>query len=226
MFADCHAMLGWTIGLVGGGDVRLRRYSTLAAVLPDIDALPALVSGDMYATHHHTFGHNVFLWGLAVGLIWWRLRSLRAGAVVFLSFGSHLLADAYFSGLDLYLFWPCSRQGYQFAHSVGLGHPLNAQLFYAGLVLIAFLALIYKVTPISLASPALDRLLISVIERRRFKCSICGRGSNQRCSICGNPLCWGHSVVDRSFSIHCSHHESPPLSGSTLSHTTSPNARI
>ena len=203
MYSDCHAILGWSIGVVGGGDSRARRYSTVAAVLPDVDAIPSLFNSGRYAELHHTFGHNVFVWLLVSAFVYLHLRSWRAGILIFLSFGSHLLTDAYLSGMNLYLFWPFSHQGFLSSHAVDLGHPLNTQLFYVGLVVIVILAVIYKVTPVDLFSPALDRLLVSLFSPRCFECHLCGRKTNQQCLNCHTPVCFKHSVIHRCFFILC-----------------------
>ncbi|MGZ4974632.1 MAG: metal-dependent hydrolase, partial [Limisphaerales bacterium] len=91
MYPDCHAMLGWTIGNLVPGDARLRRWATVAAILPDVDGLPIIFGANYYAQFHHTFGHNVFLWAAVSVLAWKVLRSWKAGLVVFVSFGSHIL---------------------------------------------------------------------------------------------------------------------------------------
>ena len=111
MHLECHAALGWLIANAGGGDRRLRNYTVIGAVLPDIDAAPYVLGPYYYGLYHHTFGHNVFLWLL------WALggalacRSWKAGLLGLVAFGSHLLTDAYLSNWLLYLFWPFSRKG-------------------------------------------------------------------------------------------------------------------
>lgn len=196
-------MLGWAIGNIVPGDARLRRWSTVAALLPDIDGLPLIFGTHYYAEYHHTFGHNVFFWLAVSGFAKYWLRSWKAGWVVFASFGSHLLTDAYFSGLGLYLFWPFSWRNYALKGGYALSDPINIQLAYVGLVLVFLLALIYRRTPIELLSPHLDSLLVSTCRARTLRCRICEKKANQRCATCGRAVCWRHAVVTRSCQIVC-----------------------
>src|SRR6185503_18875084 len=120
MHFEPHATLGWLIGNLGGGDRRVRNYCTVGAVLPDIDAVMYAFGPLAYGQWHHTFGHNVFLWAAFTGWVGWRCQSWRAALLAFLSFGSHLLTDAQFSGWKQYLFWPVSHKGYVFSTVVQL----------------------------------------------------------------------------------------------------------
>jgi len=97
-----------------------------------------------------------------------QMRSVRALLLSFLAFGSHLLADAEFSGWDLYLFWPFSTRGYSFPGAVGLEAPINTHLVYYSFVVVGLLALIYKRTPLDIFSPRLDQL--HVFCRGRTSC--------------------------------------------------------
>src|SRR5688572_26325285 len=100
MHLECHAVLGWAIANLGAGGTgdqerRIRNYTVVSAILPDIDAAPYLFGAYYYGLYHHTFGHNVFLW--ALWSLWgvWRFKSWRAGLLGFVAFGSHLLTDAF-----------------------------------------------------------------------------------------------------------------------------------
>lgn len=203
MHFEPHATLGWTIGILGSSDLRVRRYVTLAAVLPDLDAVSYLGGPAAYGHWHHTFGHNLLLWGLCTAFVFFRLGSARAGFLVALSFGSHLLTDACLSGWPLYLFWPFSRSGFLFPGAVGLSHPINDYLVYGSFPVLAILTVLYKRSPIELISPAFDRLLMSAFTPRTLECSCCGRRTNQKCGSCEAPLCWTHSIVTRAFAVRC-----------------------
>lgn len=203
MYLDCHAMLGWTIGNLVPGDARLRRWATAAALLPDIDGLPVVFGTQYYGEFHHTFGHNVFLWVAVSALAAYRLRTLKAGLVVFACFGSHLQADAYFSGLNQYPFWPVSWWAYAVKGGYSLFDPINTQLGYVGLVLVFLLALVYRRTPIELFSPRLDHLLVSLCLPRTLRCRICERKTNQQCACCGDAVCWRHAAVTRPLRVTC-----------------------
>jgi membrane-bound metal-dependent hydrolase YbcI (DUF457 family) len=203
MHLEPHAALGWAIGNVGGADRELRKWCIVGAILPDIDAVPYIFGAEVYARWHHTFGHNVFLWAFFVGIVTYRCGSLRACFLSFLSFGSHLLTDAKLSGWDLYLFWPFSREGYQFARSVGLEAPINTHLVYYSFVAVALLAMFYRRTPIDLFSPKLDQLLISTFRKKTETCAICKNNCNQRCSQCHSPICFRHATVTRKILVLC-----------------------
>jgi len=181
MHLEPHAALGGAIGNVCGADRELRKWCVIGAILPDIDAVPYIFGAEAYGRWHHTFGHNVFLWAFFVAFVTCRCRSLRALLLSFLSFGSHLITDAKLSGWDLYLFWPLSREGYQFARSVGLEAPINTHLVYYSFVAVALLAMFCRRTPIDLFSPKLDQLLISTFRKKTKKCAVCGNKCNQTC---------------------------------------------
>lgn len=205
MHLECHAMLGWAIGNVGSSNPQLRRYCTVAAVLPDIDALPYVLGPRYYELYHHTFGHNLLLWFLFSAYATYKLRSWKGGILTFVAFGSHLITDAYFSGWPLYLYWPFSRQGFMVDGAVSLSHPINIHLMYVGFIVVILLAACRKRTPIELFSPRLDQLLISALARREKICGRCQRKANQQCATCGAPVCWRHASVTRSYEVFCPH---------------------
>lgn len=203
MHFEPHAALGWLIGNLGGGDRRVRNYCTVGAVLPDIDAAAYLFGPQAYGEWHHTFGHNVFLWAAFTGWVGWRCGSWRAGWLAFLSFGSHLLTDAQFSGWKLYLFWPASRAGYVFPGAVGLEHPINYWLVYLSFVVAVLLAIACKRTPLDIFSPKLDRLVVSFFRRKDRSCATCGAACNQSCDGCAEPVCIRHGRVRKKLRLVC-----------------------
>ena len=207
MHFEPHATLGWTIGILGGADRRLRNYCVVGAVLPDIDAAAYLFGPLAYGEWHHTFGHNVFLWAAFVGWVTWRCRSWRALLLSALAFGSHLLTDAQFSGWRQYLLWPISHEGYVFSGAVGLEAPINYWLVYASPAVIVILAAFFRRTPIDIFSPALDRLIVSFFEAKKLSCAACGRACNQICAECGGSVCARHTRIQRSFRLICANCE-------------------
>jgi len=217
MHLEPHAALGWAIGNLGGGDRRVRNYCTAGAVLPDVDAVAYLFGPQAYAQWHHTFGHNVFLWMAFTGWVAWRCQARRAAFLAFLSFGSHLVTDAQFSGWKLYLFWPFSRAGYVLPGALGLEAPINAWLVYASFVAVGALALLYKRTPLDLFSPKLDALLLSFFQKRDQQCAKCGRACNRICDRCGSSICFRHGSIHRGLQVLCpgcvAHSIIPPSSG-------------
>jgi len=203
MHFEPHAVLGWAMGNIGGANRRLRAWCVIGAVLPDIDAIPFVFGAQAYGRWHHTFGHNVFLWAVFVGWVTFKCRSRRALLLSFLSFGSHLLADAQFSGWKLHLFWPFSNVGYLFSGAVGLDSPINTRLVYGSFALAGVLAWLYQRTPIDLFSAKLDQLLLSFFRRKRLCCGICHRPSNQTCSRCERPICIHHAAVRKHLVLCC-----------------------
>jgi len=203
MHFEPHAALGWAIGNFGGADRQLRKWCVIGAILPDIDAIPFVFSAQAYGRWHHTFGHNVFLWGLFVAWITFKFRSKRALLLSFLSFGSHLLTDAQFSGWPLQLFWPFSKAGYFFRGAVSLSAPINTHLVYYSFVVVGILALLYQRTPVDIFSARLDRLLLSFFQKKPLSCSTCQRSTNQICSRCGSPVCMRHCTVGRGLRVVC-----------------------
>jgi membrane-bound metal-dependent hydrolase YbcI (DUF457 family) len=203
MHFEPHAALGWALGNVGGADRRLRKWCLIGAILPDLDAIPFVFGAQAYGRWHHTFGHNVFLWGLFVGWVTWSFRSKRALFLSFLSFGSHLLTDAQFSGWELQLFWPVSHAGYLFRGAVGLNAPINTHLVYYSFLVVALLVVLYQRTPMDIFSGRLDRLFLSCFQRKLFACSTCQRSTNQLCSRCGHPVCIRHSTVRKDIRLMC-----------------------
>lgn len=196
-------MLGWTLGNLAGRDARLRRWCTVVAVLPDLDGLGFFLSPTAYDRWHHTFGHNVFLGLLLGGLSGWWWRSWAAFGLVALSYGSHLVTDAGLSGWPIYLFWPLSGSAWSLPHAVGLSHPINIQIIYAGYAVILFLACLTRRTPIELVSPRLDRLVVAAFRRSTGTCHECGAAGRVACEACGVLLCFRHARIRRRLRVGC-----------------------
>ena len=203
MHIEPHFMLGWAIGNVGGGDRQLRTYCAIGAILPDIDALPIVFGAEAYGRYHHTFGHNVFLWAAFVVWVTWHQQSPRAFWLSTAAFGSHLLADAWLSGWYLAPLWPASEWDFLMPGGASLEAPINLWLVYLSLAAIPALASIYKRTPLEIISPRMDQIMVSIFDRKHLDCGFCERKANQRCSICGKPVCLRHGRVGRTLRILC-----------------------
>lgn len=207
---EAHAGLGWLIGnLPPTSDRRLRNWCLAAAVVPDVDAVAYLFGPVAYGQFHHTFGHNVFLGAALAGIPAWHYRdrprrsALLAVVLVALCFGSHLLADAKLSAYEVYLFWPFSRQGYEFSPNLGLAAPINTYLVSASFAVVVLIALWKRVTPLDVVSPRLDRLVLTPLRPRPFECKECGRRCGDRCETCGSATCLRHSVISSGLRIRC-----------------------
>ena len=211
MHLEAHAALGWVIGNIKENSRRVRNWCVLAAVLPDIDAIPYVFGAEAYGRWHHTFGHNVFLLLILSLIAAWHCRA-RPGTVgsswqafwfTGASFASHLVTDAFFSGWYLHLLWPVSRYGFLPKHHVGLEHPINLWLIYFGIAAIVVVAVVRKRTPIDIFWPKLDRVVVALFQRKELICGLCGRPGNQRCHCCDRPICARHSRLTRHADIVC-----------------------
>ncbi len=210
MHLESHAGLGWLIGVLpAGSDRRLRAWCVTAAVLPDVDAVSFLFGPVAYGDYHHTFGHNVFLGAAVAGLAAWfhrdrdRARCALAAGLVAVSFALHLLADMKLSAYAVYLFWPFSREGYEFRPNLGIGAPINIGLVYGSFALATVLAAWRGVSPLEFISPRLDAIVLGVFRRRDLVCSACTRKCNRQCDACGAPVCLHHGRIGRGFRIAC-----------------------
>lgn len=203
MHFECHAALGWAIGNLARADRRLRNYCVLGAILPDIDAASYLLGTQSYLTYHHTFGHNVFLALGFVAAATWHCRSWKALLLSILCFCSHLLTDAWFTRMDLFLFWPFSGQGFLIPGGYGLVASVNTVLAYVSYASVVLLAFFIKRTPTDIFSPGLDRLIVDMFRPRTLDCAFCSRKGNQKCAECEKELCSKHASVGGGFQVRC-----------------------
>lgn len=213
-------MLGWAIGNLAGKEAGVRRFVTLAAVLPDLDGMGFFFGPRAYDQWHHTIGHNLYAWLAVAALAGWGFRSWKAALLSALAFGSHVIADMGLSGWPVFLLWPFSGRAFRFRHSFGLSDPVNIQIIYAGYVVVLLLALVCRRTPIELFSPALDRLVVSLVPPFRLVCHTCQRGASLVCAVCGAPVCVRHTRLRRRWSPLCPvcAASNPPGSPSGSSH--------
>jgi len=196
--------LGWVIGNTMENSRRIRNWCVTAAILPDIDAIPYVFGPEAYGRWHHTFGHNVFLLVLVALAAGWHCRAQRAFWFTAAAFASHLSTDAFFSGWYLYLLWPVSDYAYLPKLHVGLEHPINLWLIYAGIAAVVLMAVLRKRTPMDMFWPKFDRVLVALFQHKPLSCSICGRSGNQRCSRCARATCARHARLTRRADIVCS----------------------
>ena len=113
-----HTAAGLALGGVMGGRALSWRLlfvlgaGGFAAMLPDLDALPGFVTGDLH-TYHNQWSHSLIV-GLGPALV----AGVVAHAVgarfrfwfllFLLGYGSHVLLDAFGLGRGVMLFWPLS----------------------------------------------------------------------------------------------------------------------
>lgn len=111
-----HGLIGWSVSqsLVNRKD---RILVTAASLIPDIDGIGVVISLEYYAKYHHVIGHNLLL-ALIISLFAYMYckEKLKAAALTFLSFHTHLLGDLLGSGSGwgILYWWPFSRHEYEF----------------------------------------------------------------------------------------------------------------
>jgi membrane-bound metal-dependent hydrolase YbcI (DUF457 family) len=208
MMALAHAGLGWAIGTAApGSDRRLRIFCSVAALLPDLDALAILAGAKGL---HYTLGHNIFAGALCVAAAAWYFRRdpdrtwLAAFSLVGLSFAGHLVIDVMLSGYELRLFWPLPGRGRAFHPLLRPGHPVTVILAWLLVALPGALAFWKQVTPLEILSPRLDFLFLNLFRRKKYACVICGRKCNNRCGACTQPVCFRHGKIGLRFRLTCS----------------------
>lgn len=83
-----------------------------ASLLPDLDAVPGFIVGDLYSFHNQEM-HSLFAAAavsLVAGWIGGRFRRIRFSrsifAITFVSYVLHLVMDLFTHGRGLRLFWP------------------------------------------------------------------------------------------------------------------------
>ncbi len=109
-----------------------------ASMLPDLDAVPGVLTGDMHSFHNQEM-HSLFAavgFSLAAGWMLGRIRGVRFSAEVFavtlISYTLHLLMDLFTYGRGLRLFWPLYAGRIQAPVEVFGGLRWSEGVFYAG----------------------------------------------------------------------------------------------
>ncbi len=109
-----------------------------ASMLPDLDVIPGVLTGDLYGFHNQEM-HSLFaglMVALLAGLLFGRLRHRRfAGdifAVTFVSYSLHLLMDLLTYGRGVRLFWPLYAERIPAPVEVFGGLRWSEGIWYAG----------------------------------------------------------------------------------------------
>lgn len=116
------------------GRTRFALVFAALSLLPDLDALPGFLAGDLYH-YHNNFSHSISAAAAAALLTGAAARLLRAPAprawALFglLCYGTHVIMDFFTVGRGVMLFWPFS--GERFASPVKVFYGLR---WSAGLV--------------------------------------------------------------------------------------------
>lgn len=112
-----HAEIGWLIANIPRESLRRDRFIIfLAGIIPDIDALDLLLTGDLYTRYHHVLAHNIFFGLMLAVLSFFVTRRALVAVFVLLSFHAHIIGDLLGSGPGwpvMYL-WPFSDAEWYF----------------------------------------------------------------------------------------------------------------
>ncbi|MCH8528346.1 MAG: metal-dependent hydrolase [Kiritimatiellae bacterium] len=109
-----------------------------ASMLPDLDVVPGVLTGDMHSFHNQEM-HSLFAaagFSLLAGWMAGRLRGVRFSggvfAITFVSYFLHLLMDLFTYGRGLRLFWPLYSGRIQAPVEVFGGLRWSEGVLYAG----------------------------------------------------------------------------------------------
>jgi membrane-bound metal-dependent hydrolase YbcI (DUF457 family) len=110
----------------------------VASMLPDLDAVPGMLTRDMHSFHNQEM-HSLFAaagFSLAAGWMAGRVRGVRFSAkvfaIAFISYTLHLGMDLFTYGRGLRLFWPLYSGRIQAPVEVFGGLHWSEGVFYAG----------------------------------------------------------------------------------------------
>jgi len=206
MHLEAHAGAGWLLAQAAPGDRRVRAATLLAAVAPDLDVVSYLFGPNAYVAWHHVACHNLLFSLLVSGLAAWWCAGARFKALLLTqaAFYTHFFGDLFFTVYPLQYFWPFSSLEFGLEGSVYLGHWLNTLFVYVALVSVVVLGVVFKRTPLEVVWPALDeRVMNAFFRRRTLQCATCGRKTNERCGVCGAPVCNRHAKLTRGLAVRC-----------------------
>lgn len=210
MNTEAHLAMGWILAHLGGReDRRFRAIVVAAALAPDIDAASYIFGSWTYADWHHVLGHNVFFSVLVSAVA--MLLSRRSGwgllkILLFtqIAFYTHYFGDYFYSGFPQEYWWPISKEGFRYPHHMALNHPINQVFGYLSLVTIVVIGIVCKRTPMEFFSVELNKRIVNLFRRKTLTCHICHGRANERCAVCGEPVCQRHGRLTRRFAVVCS----------------------
>jgi membrane-bound metal-dependent hydrolase YbcI (DUF457 family) len=206
MNTEAHLAAGWILAHAAGAeDRRFRTLVTLAAVLPDVDALSYVLGPETYGHIHHSLGHNVFF-SLIVSAASACLYPTKRRKVFWwtqIAFYSHYFGDYFFTKFPLLYFWPASHAEFVYSYKIGLDHWVNDLLSYLSFLVIIVYGMIYHRTPVEMLSPELDRRIVNLFRRKPMGCHVCGAGANETCINCKQPCYMRHGKIGWRFVVRC-----------------------
>ena len=201
-----HAGIGWALAEAGMGDRCFRQAVFLSALLPDIDGLSLVFGVSAYVSYHDRLTHSI-PFGLVVSAVAMAVcRKCSWKILVFtqLGFWSHIVGDYFFSGWPLALWFPFSRAEIENTRAFWLGHPVNHLLNFAAMGIVYLLGRKFIRTPIEVFSVGFDRKVSNLLfKEKTLVCHCCNKATNERCLICGQPVCARHTVLSLDDNVKC-----------------------
>lgn len=94
MHIQTHLLSGWCFGNLFCINNRERFFCILAAVLPDLDGIGAILGQEQYWDYHHILGHNLFAGLLFSGILTvFSMHRVKAFLLYIGLFHLHVLMD-------------------------------------------------------------------------------------------------------------------------------------
>jgi len=207
-----HGSVPYLCAAAAGLDERGRRWTLVAGMAADLDALGVVFSEQGFRQAHHTWGHSI-PFAVAVGVLCWLLSRERRWRGPLLCLGaamSHLVFDYVGSNWGIALWWPLSR-----ARMPELAWLNNQGVFLAvnGVASVLTLGGIFWCahkmghTPIEAFWPALDSLMLGSLHgffHQRCHVEGCPHRAFAVCRECGEPACSIHTKVSPGLHPICS----------------------
>lgn len=200
-----HLEISWALANTIDGPPKRRLMIMAAGVVADLDGATILFGQDAYQKYHHGITHN-FLFGalLALGLTVLFDRSMKAAILIYLTYLTHLGSDLIGTIWEMKILYPFSDLQIESSFNWQLNSWPNYTISAVFALIGIWIAARYRRTPFELVFPALDRILVNMIELRwKVPCTVCGKGSSYRCETCGVPLCSGHVEPRRIIHMFC-----------------------
>lgn len=203
-----HFLTGWLISKSANFSLPERRFITIAAIIPDIDAF-SLAAPSILGDWHRTFGHNIFF-GAAFPFLCFLFFNPRRGIKIlpfaFSAMLSHFVLDILVTGWwALYPLWPIDKN-YTILMSFYIPENIMKYHIQMGLlaVLVIIMLLIYRKsrrTPLEIISPQFEKFMINFVTTPfNHKCAVCGSRAFYICENTKQPLCGRHVKITKSFS--------------------------
>ena len=193
-----HAGAGWILAQFESSRRDVRLATVIAAVASDIDVISHIFGEETYIAYHHLLTHGLVFSLLVSAVSVWFCKGARLKTLLLtqLAFYTHFFGDYYLSGWDQTYFFPFSDAKYVASDSLDISHPINHALSYGAFASVIVIGFLKKRTPIEFVWPKLEQRIINLLfSAKRDPCHLCGKKCNEKCSVCGKPVCVKHTVL-------------------------------